>query len=72
MIWKEKLEYSELVRKNAALRGFDFFCKNIENPCLDPKYGCDIIRNRKNTSKICLDNAVWNIDSEEKKMNFPF
>ena len=45
-IWEEKVEYSEHVSKSASKSGFDTFLKNIENPCLDPKYRSEIIRNR--------------------------
>ena len=56
-IWEEKVEYSELVSKSASKSGFDTFLKIIENPCLDPKYRPEIIRNRKSTSEICLEDA---------------
>ena len=48
-IWEEKVEYSELLSKSASKSGFDTFLKNIENPCLDPKYRSEIICDRKST-----------------------
>ena len=64
-IWEEKVEYSELVSKYAAKSRFETFLKNIENPCLDPKYRSEIIRNWKNTSEIYLGDAGWKLDSEK-------
>ena len=45
------MEYSYLVRKSATKSGFETL-KNIENPCLDPKYRSEIIRNRKSIPEI--------------------
>ena len=43
------MESSQLVSKSATKSGFETFLKNIENPCVDPKYRFEIIRNRKST-----------------------
>ena len=66
-IWEEKVENSELVSKSATKSGFETFLKNIENPCLDPKYRSDIIRNRLSTSETCLQDAGWNGESQKVK-----
>ena len=67
MIWEEKVEYSQLVTKSASKSGFETFLKNIENPCLDPKYRPEIIRNRLSAPETCLQDAGWNGDFEKMK-----
>ena len=61
------MEYSQLVRKSATKSGFDTFLKNIENPCLDPKYRSEIIRNRKNTSETYFQATCMKGESQKMK-----
>ena len=44
------MEYSQIISESASKSGFETFLKIIENPCLDPKYRPEIIRNRQNTA----------------------
>ena len=61
---------SRAVSKYAAKSGFDTFLKIIGNPCLDPKYRPEIIRNRKSTPEIYFQatrmNYEWGISKSEK------
>ena len=66
-IWEEKVEYSELVSKSASKSGFDTFLKNIENPCLDPKYRPEIIRNRKSTPETYFQATRMKGESQKVK-----
>ena len=67
MIWEETVEYFELVSKYAAKSGFDTFLKNIENPCLDPKYRPEIIRNRKGTPETYFQATRMKGESQKMK-----
>ena len=62
------MEYSELVSKYAAKSGFDTFLKNIENPCLDPKYRPEIIRNRKSTPEKYFQATHMKGESQKMKI----
>ena len=66
-IWEEKVEYSELVSKSASKSGFETFLKNIENPCLDPKYRFDMIRNRKSTPETYFQATRMKGESQKVK-----
>ena len=66
-IWEEKVEYSEIVSKSASKSDFETFLKIIENPCLDPKYRLEIIRNRKNTSETYFQATCMKGESQKMK-----
>ena len=61
------MEYSQLVSKSASKSGFETFLKNIENPCLDPKYRSEIIRNRKSTSETYFQATSMKGESQKVK-----
>ena len=62
------MEYSELVSKSASKSGFETFLKNIENPCLDPKYRPEIIRNRKSAPKTYFQAIRMKGESQKMKI----
>ena len=62
------MEYSELVSKSASKSGFETFLKIIENPCLDPKYRPEIIRNRKSTPETYFQATRMKGESQKMKI----
>ena len=66
-IWEEKVEYSQLLRKSATKSSFETFLKIIKNPCLDPKFRPEIIRNRRSTPETYFQATRMKGESQKVK-----